>query len=58
MMKDKWLRMIQSSNSMPNKALHHIISIKISKLAEIVRTKIRCMLYHRMIKENQMHALP
>jgi hypothetical protein len=56
MMKDKWLRMIHSSNSMPNKALHHIIAIKISKLAEIVRTKIRCMSYHR-IKANQMHAL-
>lgn len=36
MMEDKWLRMQHSSNSMSNKALHHMIAVEISKLTEII----------------------
>lgn len=43
--------MIRSSNSMPNKAIHHIIAIEISKLAEIIKKKDAC----DTIEANQMH---
>jgi hypothetical protein len=40
MMEDKWFWMQHSSSSMSNKALHHMIAIEISKLTEIIWTKL------------------